>query len=250
MQGFNGTKRVSEMTFDMTNTAKWECLFTTGGRSSAATAPDSPSQEQQDELEEAEPAEPDIQRTFDAPLTWVNPLVMDRPRYLLRFPPTGKRTIAYSRAKASYFARGVSPQAMTVRIVQYLDNACTQVKEIHEWFENRSDKLYKRSRFLLNGAHTVEHYHPGSVGEVKTWTMYPAKLIAVDFYVDGRLDRSVLSPSPTSFSLLPLLTHIPSLLFSSLQALSPRGARGQQNCRILPRPRRLAVYARRLYHAR
>lgn len=218
MQGFNGTKRVSEMTFDMANTAKWECLFTSGGSSSAAPAPDSPPHEQQDELEEAEPTEPDIHRTFDAPLTWVNPLVMDRPRYLLRFPPTGKRTIAYSRAKASYFARGVSPQAMTVRIVQYLDNACTQVKEIHEWFENRSDKLYKRSRFLLNGAHTVEHYHPGSVGEVKTWTMYPAKLIAVDFYVDGRLDRSVHSLSlPLSFP--PFLFSPTSLLSSPLFSL-------------------------------
>lgn len=195
MQGFNGTKRVSEMTFDVMNASKWESLFASDKSSKVGqTEEENQASVLQDEPEQQEDVA-EIHRSFDCPLTWGIPLTMTRQRYMLRFPPSGKRTVQYHKAKASYFARGVSTQSMTVRIVQYLDVGCTIVSEIHEWFENRTDKLYKRSRFLLNGNYSVEHYHPGSVGEVKTWTYYPAKLITVDFYVDGRLDRLVLVPS-------------------------------------------------------
>ena len=130
-----------------------------------------------------------IVSSFDAPETWVNPLVMDRPRYTLRFPPTGKRCVQYHCAKASFFARGINSQSMTMSIVQYLDVECTIVKEVHEWFENRADQLYKRVRYALNPARSVEYYHPGSMGGVKTWTEVPGKSIDVEFYVDSRLDR-------------------------------------------------------------
>lgn len=189
MQGFNGAKRVSEMHFDVTDSSKWECLFAPTGRATGNT--ETATQGTESLNNDAPEEGPEMLRNFDTPLTWANPLVMDRQRFLLKYPPTGRRTISYSKAKASFFARDVHPQAMTTRIVTYLDTACTIVEAIHEWFETRADKLYKRSRFLLNGNYCVEHYHPGSVGEVKTWTCYAAKLILVDFYVDGRLDRCV-----------------------------------------------------------
>ena len=74
-------------------------------------------------------------------------------------------------------------------ITIYLNAARTIVKEIHEWFENRKDKLYKRVRYFLGERHFVEYYNPGSYGEVKQWTEYPGKRIEIDFYVQGRLDR-------------------------------------------------------------
>ena len=76
-----------------------------------------------------------------------------------------------------------------MRIILYLDVECTIVKEIHEWFENRADKLYKRVRHLLGNAKNVDYYHPGSLGGVAVWTEYPGKRIEVDFNVDSRLDR-------------------------------------------------------------
>lgn len=130
-----------------------------------------------------------VTRTFDAPPTWVNPLQLDRLKYLKRFPPHGKRTTQYFKAKVDVFARNINPQSMVMRIVQYLDVAKTIVSEIHEWFENRKDKMYKRIRYYLGKAHFIEYYHPGSVGEVKQWTEYSGKLIQVDFHVNGRLDR-------------------------------------------------------------
>ena len=79
-----------------------------------------------------------------------------------------------------------------MRILSYLDKDRTIVKDIHEWFENRKDKMYKRVRsFLGNKNRFIEYYHPGGAGEVKQWTQYPGKKIEIDFYVDGRLDRLV-----------------------------------------------------------
>eukprot|EP00605_Chrysophyceae_sp_TOSAG23-4_P002278 GSChrysophyteH1.ASY1.ANO1.2523.1 assembled CDS len=173
-------KKASEVTFDLSDEKAWEYLFITENKSKAVV---------EEKVEGDTPAGYEISRAFDAPETWVNPLVMDRPRYMLRFPPTGKRCIQYHCAKASFYARGINEQSMTMSIVQYLDVECTIVKEIHEWFENRADQLYKRVRYALNPSRTVEYYHPGSLGGVKTWTEIPGKSIDVEYYVDSRLDR-------------------------------------------------------------
>jgi hypothetical protein len=54
-----------------------------------------------------------INRIFTCPPTWVNPLSLDRKRYLLQYPPNGRRSVQYFRAKADFFARGVSSQSMS-----------------------------------------------------------------------------------------------------------------------------------------
>ncbi|CAE7701684.1 drc7 [Symbiodinium microadriaticum] len=77
---------------------------------------------------------------------------------------------------------------MVMRVILYLDTARITVSEIHEWFENRRDKMYKRVRYILQGRF-VEEFFPGSVGEVKRWEEWPGKRRDLDFYVDGRLDR-------------------------------------------------------------
>jgi hypothetical protein len=91
-----------------------------------------------------------LTRYFDGPPTWVGPLSLPRSRYLLKYPPHGKRTVQYCCAKTDHFARRVNSQCMVMRITTYLDRACTIVQTITEWFENRQDKLYKRSRHFLN----------------------------------------------------------------------------------------------------
>jgi hypothetical protein len=83
-----------------------------------------------------------------------------------------------------------------MRILVYLDKACTIIKEIHEWFENRKDKMYKRVRSFLGGNNKfVEYYQPGGAGEVKQWTQYPGT-----YYYHGHL-HYLSSSSPSSSSL-------------------------------------------------
>lgn len=130
-----------------------------------------------------------ILRIFDCPPPYTNALNFTRNEYLIRYPPNGKRTIQYYCSKADFYARGINSQSIVMRITNYLDVECTKVKEIHEWYENRKDKLFKRSRFFINKFHFIEYYHPGSVGEIKQWTEYPGKAVNIDFYNDGNLER-------------------------------------------------------------
>jgi len=130
-----------------------------------------------------------VEMSLDAPPSWVEPLNMDRGLYLTRYPPYGKRTVVYSCAKADFYARNSHAQGMVMRVTVYLDRARTVVKEAHEWYENRKDKMYKRVRHYVGGYRLVESFHPGSVGEVQTWTEWPGKRREIHFYVEGRLDR-------------------------------------------------------------
>ena len=93
-----------------------------------------------------------------------------------------------------------------MRMTIYLDNLRERVREIHEWFENRTDKLYRRSRYPIdNRSH--DYFHPGSVvclalslciiyvlrgesqGEIKEWIEYFGHKRTIYFYINGRLDR-------------------------------------------------------------
>jgi hypothetical protein len=195
---FSFNANPSQMQFDFRNEAQWDALFlsssSVSGESKGAEGGDGDGGFIQEEH-----TEPDNEakagaleatgRYFDAPPTWANPLTLARSRYLLKYPPSGKRSVQYYCAKADLFARRVHPQCMVMRITTYLDQACTIVKEIFEWFEGRPDRLYKRVRHFLENRRFVEYYQPGSFGEVKRWTEYPGKVIECDFYVDGRLDR-------------------------------------------------------------
>ncbi|CAE7715742.1 DRC7, partial [Symbiodinium microadriaticum] len=129
-----------------------------------------------------------LERKLDPPPPWCSVIAIDRAKFLMRYPPVGRRTVQYHKAKVDYFARNQHPQAMVMRVILYLDTARITVSEIHEWFENRRDKMYKRVRYLLQGRF-VEEFFPGSVGEVKRWEEWPGKRRDLDFYVDGRLDR-------------------------------------------------------------
>jgi hypothetical protein len=186
-----------QLEFDLANIEAWEYLFLSGKRASsdAFASPETDEHHHRDSFDESKHLEElanavgETTRAFDAPPTWVDPLRLDRKGYLLRYPPLGKRTVQYNCAKADFFAKNTHPQCMVMRIIVYLDRARNIVKEIHEWFENRGDKLYKRVRYFLGSTKFVELFHPGSVGEVKQWVSYPGKRTEIDFYVKGRLDH-------------------------------------------------------------
>jgi hypothetical protein len=184
-------KKVSEISFDFANIKNWENLFLYGPKAVGDDSSEKDEDDQKDKNAEVEALQTifDSVKAFDAPPTWVSELKMERSGYLLRYPPHGKRSIQYHCAKADFFAKGVHPQSLVMRIIIYLNKERTIVNEIHEWFESRRDKMFKRVRYYLDNYRFVEEYLPGSVGEVKKWTEYPGKASEIDFYVDGRLDR-------------------------------------------------------------
>ena len=195
-------KKVSEFNWDFTKDDFWEPLFLSHVTADANTTdngdlvdndndfmdqvnPESDGNQQNDSKQP-------IARLLDSPPSWVSPLSLNRSRYLLKFPPSGKRTIQYYCAKADMYSRKMNSQCMVMRITVYLDQSCLTVKEVHEWFENRNDKMFKRVRYSLPDSvdrRFEEFYSAGSYGEVKKRVEFPGKRIELDFYVDGRLDR-------------------------------------------------------------
>ena len=184
----NETKRPNEINFDLRNQC-WESLFyqPVGAKESKDNEEFTEGENTDSGLGEGY----DNMKTFDVPPSWVSPLTFERARYLLRYPPNGIRTVNYFATKVDYYAKGVHSQSMVMKITSYLDKECTRVSEIHEWYESRKDRLYKRIRSYLGERHCVELYHPGSIGEIKQLIEYPGKRREVDFFVDGRLDRMI-----------------------------------------------------------
>lgn len=196
-------KKPSSIDYDFHDNRCWESLFMLKSTSNRHTAGDNDENDEKlSKLDDSSSSSGvgnsvvnesstifDNMKYFDVPPTWVEALRFDRKQYLLKYPPSGLRTINYFCSKVEFFTKGVHPQAMVMKITLYLDKECTKVNEIHEWYESRKDKLYKRIRYYLGDRHVIEYYHPGSIGEVKTWLQYPGKHTEIDFYVAGRLDR-------------------------------------------------------------
>ena len=185
------------MQFNFQEEAAWETLFLSKIKPKENKNQNEEGGDDHDLMDEAAANEgesknmvpEDTLRYFDAPSAWSAPLALPRQKYLLKYPPQGKRTVQYYCAKVDYFAKGMHEQGMVMRITTYLNTSCTIVKDIYEWFENRSDRMYKRIRSFLNTRKFVEFYSPGNPGEIKKWTEFPGKSIEVDYYVNGRLDR-------------------------------------------------------------
>jgi len=199
----NEVEKVSEVNFDFANETLWEYLFISpekarafgenggagGGGESKAEGEDPTSLSVMRNQVGGNTTYANMEKYLDPPPSWVVPLSLERSMLLLRYPPAGKRTVYYLRAKVDYFAKNTHPQGMVMRISTYLDNSRVMVKEIHEWYENRKDKMYKRVRHMLNTHYFIEYFHPGSCGEVKQWLEYPGKRTDIQFHVNGRTDR-------------------------------------------------------------
>lgn len=186
-------KTLSEIDYDLSNNLIWEVLFISTSKASEVGNESKVSEEDSFMKDEIGTEAGDISHSeevaFDCPPTWSNPLRLERQAYLLRYTPNGRKTVLYYRSKVDFFAKNVQSQGMVMRIIFYHDENRVMISEVHEWYENRKDRMYKRSRYYLGTMKHVEYYHPGSLGEVKQWTEYPGKRRDVYFHIDGRLDR-------------------------------------------------------------
>jgi hypothetical protein len=52
----------------------------------------------------------EVGRIFENPPSWVSPITLERTKYLIRYPPIGRRTVQYYCAKADFFAKNIHPQ--------------------------------------------------------------------------------------------------------------------------------------------
>jgi hypothetical protein len=184
--------KVSQIDFDFENENNWTTLF-------LSTSVDLDSSMDNNDFKYAKhPVGSDLFQ-FEMPISVLPQLSLSRSSYLLCYPPNGMRSTLYFKAKLDRYAKYTHPQGTVMMLTRYLDKLRVIPKEIHEWFEGRKDKMYRRIRYIL-GQFTsgsvdlgqfklVEYYHPGNEGEIKIWTEYPGKRLELDFYANGRLDR-------------------------------------------------------------
>ena len=90
------------------------------------------------------------EHVLDLPPSWVPKLVLDRDLYELRYSPAGSRTTVFHKTKLEQYAPFVHPEGMLQRCTFYENVARTQVHRVVEVFGNRTDKLVKRVRLLLD----------------------------------------------------------------------------------------------------
>jgi hypothetical protein len=142
------------MDFDLKNESAWEYVFISTTASSAGRQVRMASDQVEEDAEAGpetsdEPGlgtGPQAEVVFDCPPVWSSPLELDRPSYILRYPPTGRRTVQYYKSKVDLFAKNTHAQSMVMRVTLYHDEEKVLVKEVHEWFENRCN-LYDNFEF-------------------------------------------------------------------------------------------------------
>ena len=49
-------------------------------------------------------------RVFESPPSWVAPIMLDRAKYLIRYPPLGRRTVQYYCTNVDFYASNTHPQ--------------------------------------------------------------------------------------------------------------------------------------------
>lgn len=243
------------MQFNFGNEKVWESLFLGKPKSGKEAKENAEGGEDHDLMDEDQNPETESKvattdeamRYFDAPTHWSAPLALPRQKYLMKYPPNGKRTVQYYCAKADFFAKGTNEQSMVMRITTYLNHECTIVKEIHEWFENRVDRMYKRIRYFLDNRRFVEFFNPGSRGEIKKWTEFPGKSIEVDYYVNGRLDRLLRREEIIGQSVVEYFQGRTDLMtFRSVQLTAEKGSSNTRQFTLPPSQLGAEMYITRI----
>jgi len=80
--------------------------------------------------------------------SWTKAISLSKDKFLLRYPPSGKRVILLEKAKIELFGDNVDPQGVANRVTQYEDTARTVALETIEIFSptHRTDHMIKRTR--------------------------------------------------------------------------------------------------------
>jgi len=142
----------ADLSFDLTDTTKWEYLLT-GGDRSALDIPDL----DEDEFDDLDDEEKEEDKSLDMPATWVLPIAVTPKEFETRCPG-GKKTILYKKAKLEKYAPYLMKDGLVNRLSVYNDNEMTNMSKVQEWFGMREDKLQSR---LHEGGVVTEEFSEG-----------------------------------------------------------------------------------------
>jgi len=97
-----------------------------------------------------------LPETYTLPTSsWTKAISLPMDKFLLRYPPDGKRVILLEKAKVELFGDNVDPQGVVSRVTQYEDTARTVALESIEIFSptHRTDSMIKRRQKPLDNMH-------------------------------------------------------------------------------------------------
>lgn len=144
----------------------------------------------EEEKQAAEESKEEKEAILDLPPSWVGKLILAREGFRRKYNTTGQRTQLFLKSKLESYAEHLHPHGLVQRLVLFRDRARTMPLEVREYFANRRDKLYCRTRFPLQGR-VVEEFAEGRSSGLKTIDEVVGKSRDVLFYKGARLDGLV-----------------------------------------------------------
>jgi hypothetical protein len=171
---------------------------------------------------------------LDAPISWTNPIVIDRDSYLARYPGNYKfiQFKDCTLEKWSPYAKG---RVGLVRKIQiYLPNKTMEVRlpiliECWENFAHRKDKLYERHTYPLE-SRCLALYSPGLLSGLKSYQWIDESQRFFEFYPGARVDGMVFREELAHTKIIERYEARDDFLhYRSIAVDSrPLGARGQK----------------------
>ncbi|XP_036399662.1 dynein regulatory complex subunit 7 [Megalops cyprinoides] len=176
----------AEMTFDLFDTVRWECLLSGSAVELQLLISDLKIKQETEEHEEEEEEEP---KDFEMPPSWVKAIQISRQDMETRCPG-GKKAIQYRKAKLEKFAPYTQLDGLITRLTTFTDLECKQPNAKREWYQNRQDHLEEREVDIVSSV-TLEKFRPGRSHALKTHryvTLVPETEREMEFYSNARVD--------------------------------------------------------------
>ncbi|ORZ35140.1 hypothetical protein BCR44DRAFT_130074 [Catenaria anguillulae PL171] len=205
----NGLKGI---TFDLSDTTKWEYIFvqnsqptfapsggsgtnTRGGSAmtTATTGSDAPgsaaggnvANADDDDDGDGKEGSGDTE-VFDLPPSWVTKIELTKEQVASQCP-AGTKVQMWRNAKMEVFAPYHRPDGMITRITLFTDPRRAERGSIHERFDNRADKLWKRVRVPARGL-THEFFERGRALALMEHVMEHGRTLRMRFFPGARSD--------------------------------------------------------------
>ncbi|XP_048455549.1 dynein regulatory complex subunit 7 isoform X3 [Rhincodon typus] len=150
-----------DVVFDLGDPVKWEYMLPDSDNSQVVF-PNSYDY-LMDEVDDDD--EKELERIFDMPPSWVQPIVIPAKDIETRCPK-GEKIIQYKKANLEKYAPYLNIDGMVKRLIEYEDIECTSFVKVTEWYANRKDMLEKIERNMRTRTIT-EHFKNGRYMAVK-----------------------------------------------------------------------------------
>ncbi|XP_072425417.1 dynein regulatory complex subunit 7 [Chiloscyllium punctatum] len=147
--------------FDLGDPVKWEYMLPDSDNSQVVL-PES-YEYLVDEVDDDD--EKELEKIFDMPPSWVQPIVIPVKDIETRCPK-GEKIIQYKKANLEKYAPYLNIDGMVKRLIEYEDIECTSFVKVTEWYANRKDMLERIERNMRTRTIT-EHFKNGRYMAVK-----------------------------------------------------------------------------------